>query len=86
MPIIKRVSDTPYRWTIGHEKLSKVANVERYMPKSFISRDGYGITAKARRYLEPLIEGQDYPPYKNGMPQYAKLKNLLIEKKLPVKW
>ena len=86
MPIIKRVSDTPYRWTIGHEKLSKVANVERYMPKSFISRDGYGITAKARRYLEPLIEGQDYPPYKNGMPQYANLKNLLIEKKLPVKW
>ena len=86
MPIIKRVSDTPYRWTIGHEKLSKVANVERYMPKSFISRDGYGITAKARRYLEPLIEGQDYPPYKNGMPKYAKLKNLLIEKKLPVKW
>ena len=86
MPIIKRVSDTPYRWTIGYEKLSKVANVERYMPKSFISRDGYGITAKARRYLEPLIEGQDYPPYKNGMPQYANLKNLLIEKKLPVKW
>ncbi len=86
MPIIKRVSDRPYRWKIGHEKLSKVANVERYMPKSFISRDGYGITARARRYLEPLIEGEDYPPYRNGMPQYANLKNLLIEKKLPVKW
>ena len=63
MPIIKRVSDSPYRWKIGHEKLSKVANIERYLPKSFISKDGYGITAKARRYLEPLIAGEDYPPF-----------------------
>ena len=86
MPIIKRVSDSPYRWKIGHEKLSKVANVERFMPKSFISRDGYGITARARRYLEPLIAGEDYPSYKKGMPQYVKLKNQLVEKKLPIEW
>jgi 6-phosphofructokinase 1 len=86
MPIIKRLSDSPYRWKIGHEKLSKVANVERFMPKSFISRDGYGITARARRYLEPLIAGEDYPSYKKGMPQYVKLKNQLVEKKLPIEW
>ena len=86
MPIIKRVSDSPYRWKIGHEKLSKVANVERFLPKSFISQDGYGITAKARRYLEPLIAGEDYPPFRGGMPQYVRLKNLLVEKKCPVKW
>ena len=86
MPIIKRVSDSPYRWKIGHEKLSKVANVERFMPKSFISRDGYGITARARRYLEPLIAGEDYPSYKKGMPQYVKLKNQLGEKKFPIEW
>ena len=86
MPIIKRVSDSPYRWKIGYEKLSKVANVERFLPKSFISQDGYGITAKARRYLEPLIAGEDYPPFRGGMPQYVRLKNLLVEKKCPVKW
>ena len=86
MPVIKRLSDKPYRWKIGHEKLSKVANVERFMPKNYISSDGYGITAKARRYLEPLILGEDYPNYKNGLPQYVKLKNLLVEKKLSLKW
>jgi 6-phosphofructokinase 1 len=84
MPTIVRTSDSPYRWKIGEAALSKVANVERKMPKSFISTDGFGITAKARRYLAPLIVGEDYPPYKNGVPQYVSLKKQLVKKKLPV--
>ncbi|MEC7554188.1 MAG: 6-phosphofructokinase, partial [Pseudomonadota bacterium] len=65
MPTIVRTSDAPYRWKIGEAKLSKVANVERFMPKSFISKDGFDITPKALRYLTPLIAGEDYPQYKN---------------------
>ena len=82
MPTIKRLSDSPYRWTIGEAKLSRVANVERKMPKSYLSADGFGITAKARRYLAPLIEGEDPPPYRNGLPQYVRLHNRLTPKKL----
>jgi 6-phosphofructokinase len=83
MPVIKRKSSKPYRWVIEEAQLSKVANVERKMPKSFISKDGFGITAKAREYLAPLIKGEDYPPYKDGLPQYVRLQNRLIRKKLP---
>ncbi|MGE0625969.1 MAG: 6-phosphofructokinase [Pseudomonadales bacterium] len=83
MPTIVRVSDSPYRWKIGEAKLARVANVERMMPKSYITRDGFGITAKGKRYLAPLIAGEDYPPYKNGVPRYVALKNELVAKKLP---
>jgi 6-phosphofructokinase 1 len=86
MPTIVRISDQPYRWKIGEAKLARVANVERFMPKSFISKDGFGITANARRYLAPLIAGEDYPTFKNGVPEYVKLKNQLVDKKLRVKW
>ncbi len=82
MPIIVRKSDKPYRWEIGEAPLAKVANVERRMPRSFISRDGFGITAAARRYLAPLIEGEDYPPYQNGLPRYVELENEMVKKKL----
>ncbi len=82
MPTIVRTSDVPYRWKIGEAKLSRVANVERMMPKSYITKDGFGITAKGKRYLAPLIEGEDYPKYKNGIPQYVTLKNELVKKKL----
>jgi len=83
MPVIVRTSDQPYRWKIGEVALAKVANVERKMPKSFISADGFGITAKGKRYLAPLIAGEDYPPYRNGMPAYVSLKKQLTPKKLP---
>jgi ATP-dependent phosphofructokinase / diphosphate-dependent phosphofructokinase len=83
MPTIVRTSDSPYKWTIGEAKLDKVANVERKMPKNFITKDGFGITPAAKRYLSPLIEGEDYPKYKNGLPQYVRLKNILVPKKLP---
>lgn len=83
MPTIVRESDSPYRWSIGEAPLESVANVEKMMPSDFISEDGFGITEQARRYLEPLIQGEDYPPYENGIPRYVKLKNQLVEKKLP---
>ena len=86
MPTIVRTSDKPYRWKIGEVKLSRVANVERKMPRSFISADGFGITAQARRYLAPLIGGEDYPAYEQGVPKYVRLKNQLVAKKLPEKW
>ena len=86
MPTIVRTSDAPYRWKIGEAKLSKVANVERFMPKSFISKDGFDITPKALRYLTPLIAGEDYPRYKNGVPEYVRLKLQRVAKKLPEQW
>jgi len=84
MPVIVRTSDKPYRWKIEPAPLSKIANHEKKLPKGFITRDGYGITAAARRYLEPLIRGEDPPPYgKDGLPNYVRLKNQLIRKRLP---
>jgi 6-phosphofructokinase len=83
MPVIKRVSNNPYRWKIGEALLSRVANREKMMPKSYISPDGMGITSAARRYLAPLIRGEDYPPYdRDGLPKYASLNNVLVQKKL----
>ena len=84
MPIIKRKKTRQYGWEIGEVPLSRVANVEKKMPKSFITKDGFGITGKAREYLLPLIGGEDYPPYKDGLPRYVRLKNKLVRKKLPV--
>jgi len=82
MPIIERVSDRPYKWKVGQVALSQVANQERMMPRDFISPDGFHITAKCRRYLAPLIEGEDYPPYRNGLPDYVRLKLSSVKKKL----
>jgi len=82
MPTIVRKSDKPYKWTIGEADLADVANVEKHMPRNFISKDGFHITTRCRTYLEPLIKGEDYPPYKKGLPQYVTLKNVLIKKKL----
>ncbi|MBI1175315.1 MAG: diphosphate--fructose-6-phosphate 1-phosphotransferase [Sideroxydans sp.] len=82
MPAIMRTSDQPYKWEIGIAPLKAVANVEKKMPRNFISRDGYGITGKCRAYLAPLIKGEDYPPYKDGLPQYVRLKNTAVKKKL----
>jgi hypothetical protein len=82
MPAIKRVSNRPYKWKIEIADLKDVANKEKFMPRDFISADGFGITAKCRQYLAPLIQGEDYPPYKNGLPQYVRLKNVGVKKKL----
>ncbi|MFT7220664.1 MAG: 6-phosphofructokinase [Candidatus Azotimanducaceae bacterium] len=82
MPIIVRKPGKTYRWEIGEAPLSKVANVEKKMPRSYISKDGFGITAKARQYLSPLIQGEDYPPYQSGLPVYVRLKHQMVKKKL----
>jgi 6-phosphofructokinase 1 len=82
MPVIKRISDKPYRWKIGEAPLSRVANKEKKLPRNYITADGFGITARARRYLSPLIRGEDYPPYINGLPNYVRLKNEPVPKKL----
>jgi 6-phosphofructokinase len=82
MPTIVRESVNPYRWSIGEAKLSDVANVEKKMPRDFITDDGFGITEKAREYFSPLILGEDAPPYENGLPRYARLNHVLLPKKL----
>jgi len=82
MPAITRVADKPYRWKITVAPLADVANVEKMLPRTFISSDGYGITAKARAYLGPLMKGEDPPPFKDGLPQYERLRNVAVPKKL----
>ena len=86
MPVIKRVSDRPYRWRIEEAQLARVANKEKKLPRRFISSDGFGITAAARRYLAPLIHGEDYPPYINGLPDYVTLSNRAVPKRLEGKF
>ena len=83
MPTVERISDAPYKYRIGMAELSKVANVEKFMPRNFITTDGFGITAKCKRYLTPLIQGEDAPRYKGGLPVYTTLKNVAVAKKLP---
>jgi 6-phosphofructokinase len=82
MPTIVRVADRPYKWKIGTAKLEDVANKEKMLPRDYITADGMHITNKARRYLGPLIKGEDYPPYKDGLPQYVQLKNTPVRRKL----
>lgn len=82
MVTIERGNSKKYSWALGEAALTKVANIEKKMPRSFISKNGFGITQKARDYLQPLIIGEDYPPYNNGVPQYPKLKKILAAKKL----
>lgn len=83
MPTILRTSETPYQWAIGEACLSDIANVEKFMPRDYITPDGFGISALGRQYLAPLIQGEDFPPYKDGMPQYVRLQHKLVSKKLP---
>ena len=82
MPVIRRKSSKPYRWDIGSVGIEAVANREKMVPRNFITADGFGITAAGRRYLEPLIAGEDNPPYKNGIPAYATLKNARVRRRL----
>jgi 6-phosphofructokinase len=84
MPVIRRLSNNPYRWKIEEASLGRMANREKMMPKSYISADGMGITPAAKRYLAPLIRGEEYPPYdRDGLPKYVRMKKVLARKKLP---
>jgi 6-phosphofructokinase len=82
MPAIVRIADHPYKWQVRPVPLAKVANAEKMLPRDFISADGFGITAKARRYLAPLIKGEAPPPFKDGLPRYVRLRNVAVKKKL----
>jgi 6-phosphofructokinase 1 len=82
MPTIVRKSSSPYRWTVGHVPLDKVANVEKKVPREFVTEDGFGITDACRKYLEPLIAGEAYPPYTKGLPDYVKVKGVLVKRRL----
>ncbi len=84
MPIIVRTQDSPYQWHIEEALLKDCANVEKHMPRNFISADGFFISDKCRTYLQPLIQGEAYPSYKNGLPDYVRLENHLVDKKLLV--
>lgn len=82
MPTIVRKSSKPYRWVIGHAPLSEVANREKKVPREYITADGFGITEACRRYLAPLTAGEAYPPYKDGLPAYVRIKGAAVKKKL----
>jgi ATP-dependent phosphofructokinase / diphosphate-dependent phosphofructokinase len=82
MPVIVRKSSAPYRWGIGEAPLQKIANQEKKVPRNYITADGFGITAACRRYLSPLIGGEDYPPYKDGLPVYAQLRKIAVKRRL----
>lgn len=82
MPTIVRAPGKRYRWSIGETPLATVANKEKKLPRSFITKDGFHITQRCRHYLLPLIQGEDYPPYKKGLPNYIKLKKIKVKKKL----
>jgi 6-phosphofructokinase len=86
MPTVDRVSNKPFKWKVGMADLSKVANVEKMMPENFITKDGFGITKACRTYMEPLIKGEDYPPYKDGLPKYVRIKGVPVPKKLKGKF
>ena len=82
MPTVVRESDQPYRWRVGEADLAAVANQEKKLPGEFISEDGFGISEAGRRYLLPLIQGEDYPPYRDGLPAYVRLRNAAVPRKL----
>lgn len=82
MPTIVRKTSKPYRWVIGHVALTEVANQEKKLPRHFISADGFRITAACRRYLQPLVAGEAYPPYKDGLPDYVRIKGIAVRRKL----
>jgi 6-phosphofructokinase 1 len=82
MPAIIRKSSKPYRWKIEPVPLADVANVEKRVPRNFITTDGFGITAACRRYLAPLIAGEDYPPFRDGLPDYVKIRGKAVRRRV----
>jgi 6-phosphofructokinase 1 len=82
MPVIVRKASRPYKWTVGHVPLAEVANREKKLPREYITEDGFGITTPCRRYLEPLIAGEAYPPYRDGLPDYVRIKGAPVRKRL----
>ena len=82
MPVIVRRTHRPYRWSVGHVPLAEVANKEKKLPRDYLREDGFGISAACRRYLEPLIAGEAYPPYRDGLPDYVQIRGVSVRRKL----
>jgi 6-phosphofructokinase 1 len=82
MPTIVRKSSKPYRWAIGQVPLAEVANKEKKLPREYLREDGFGISEACRRYLEPLVTGEAYPPYRNGLPDYVRIRGVSVKRKL----
>jgi ATP-dependent phosphofructokinase / diphosphate-dependent phosphofructokinase len=82
MPIIVRKASKPYKWSVAHVPLAEVANKEKKLPPDYIREDGFGITAACRRYLEPLVAGEAYPPYRDGLPDYVRIRGVAVRRKL----
>jgi len=83
MPTIVRQASRPYRWSVGHVPLDQVANKEKKLPPEYIRADGFGITPACRRYLEPLVAGEAYPPYRDGLPDYVHIRGVAVRRRLP---
>ena len=83
MVTIVRESDSPYRWSLGHTDASNIANQEKMLPGEYIREDGFHITDGFRTYCQPLIQGEDYPPYQDGLPTYRRLAKHLVPARLP---
>ncbi|MBN7795769.1 6-phosphofructokinase [Parahaliea mediterranea] len=86
MPAIVRGKGKRYSWSIGEAPLSEVANREKKMPRGYITRDGFGITEAGREYLAPLVSGEAYPEYRNGLPRYTRLKLAGVPRKLKTRF
>jgi 6-phosphofructokinase 1 len=84
MPIIVRGKGKKYSWKVEPASLSKIANVEKKLPNSYISKNGMDVTSRAIEYLSPLIEGESFPNFKKGIPEIKRLKLIEIQKKLPL--
>ena len=82
MVTILRESDAPYRWTLGHTDAANIANREKKLPGDYIREDGLHITEGFRTYCKPLIQGEDYPPYAEGLPVYRRLEKHFLAPKL----
>ena len=78
-----RESDEPYRWTTGLQPLGDIANLERLIPRDWITEDGWLPNEKFITYARPLIQGELHLPSINGLPVFARLIKVKIEKKLP---
>lgn len=79
---IERLSDEPYLWRTTLQAFDLVANLERQVPPEFIAPDGFGVTDAFRRWCRPLIAGEDWPPFRDGLPDYLRLQLPLVPPRL----
>ena len=82
---IVRTQANPYRWGTELHDLKEIANVEHLVPRDWISEDGFMPNEKFVEYACPLIEGESKIPMEGGLPKYAVLNKIKVEKKLPTR-